>query len=181
MRRGEILGLSYYDIDFKEMEINIEKAVVTSSVVGDDEIRRKKTYLSDTKTYKSARTIPLPALLVPILKKCILLKKEMVLKGVNIKKEYEDLIFLSEEGNLINASNFDKSFKSFLKRCDVDYIKFHALRHTYATRQFENGTPVLTVSKLLGHTKIDITLDIYTHVLKKEKEKAIDTLSLINL
>ncbi|MCI1716509.1 MAG: tyrosine-type recombinase/integrase [Clostridium sp.] len=57
--------------------------------------------------------------------------------------------------------------------------KFHALRHTYATKQFENDIPLKTVSMLLGHSSIEITANIYTHVLKKEKEKSIDLLSNI--
>ena len=58
---------------------------------------------------------------------------------------------------------------------------FLTLRHTYATLQFENNIPLKTVSNLLGHSTINITADIYTHVLKKEKEKATDILNVLKM
>lgn len=180
MRRGEILGLKEKDIDYKENQIHIRRAVVTATKISEDGKRHKSTYLSSTKTGSSTRDIPLPHGLIPIIKKAIILKKEMVLNGVNINYEFKDIIFISKDGNLINASNFEKSWIYFLKRCGVEHKKFHSLRHTYATRQFEAGIPVKTVSKLLGHKSTDITLDVYTHVIKQEKEKAIDTLQLIS-
>lgn len=180
MRRGEILGLKESDIDYTENQIHIRRAAVTTTEISEYEKRHKKTYLSNTKTTTSVRDIPLPYGLIPIIKKAIILKKEMVLNGVNINKEFNDIIFISKDGNLINASNFSKSWIYFLKRCGVEHKKFHALRHTYATRQFEAGIPVKTVSKLLGHKSTDITLDVYTHVIKQEKEKAIDTLQLLS-
>lgn len=180
MRRGEILGLSESDIDYKENMIHIRRSVSTTYIYDNDGKKHKETYISDTKTYTSTRDIPLPKSLIPIIKKAISLKKKEILKaGPSYKEEYNNLIFLSEEGNLIDASNIDKSWIYFLKRCGVEHKKFHALRHTYATLQFENGRPLLTVSKLLGHSSIDITANTYVHVLKKEKEKAVDTLGLL--
>ncbi|WP_343828278.1 tyrosine-type recombinase/integrase [Clostridium subterminale] len=62
---------------------------------------------------------------------------------------------------------------------NVDYKKFHTLRHTYATNQFEGNTSLKTVSELLGHTDIYITANTYTHVLKEHKEKSIDIFNSI--
>ena len=72
-----------------------------------------------------------------------------------------------------------KQYKRFLKRLNIKYIKFHALRHTYATKQFEAGLPLKTVSVLLGHSDINVTANIYTHVMKKEKEKSIDIITSV--
>lgn len=180
MRRGEILGLKESDIYYKDNEIHIRRAVVTSYIYNDDGTKHKETFVDDTKTITSDRDIPLPASLVPIIKAAIALKKMDILKvGDSFNQENKDFIFLTENGNLIEAGNIDKSWIYFLKRCKVDHLKFHALRHTYATLQFENSIPLKTVSKLLGHASIEITANTYTHVMKKEKEKAIDTLSLI--
>lgn len=182
MRRGEILGLSERDIDYKNEIIHIKRAAVTTYVYDDNGKKSKKTYIDDTKTYTSRRDIPLPTSLIPIIKAAIRLKKEDMLKcGKSFNIENKNFIFLTENGNLIEGSNIEKSWIYFLKRCGVEHKKFHALRHTYATLQFENGRPLLTVSKLLGHSSIDITSGTYVHILKKEKEKAIDTLSLLNL
>lgn len=180
MRKGEILGLKESDIDYKEDIIHIRRTMITSYVYDEDGTKHKKTFLDDAKTYSSVRDIPLPKSLIPIIKAAITLKKIDMLKVADsYNKDNKDLIFLSEIGNYIEAGNIDKSWIYFLKRCEVDHKKFHALRHTYATLQFENDRPPLTVSKLLGHKSIDITMDVYTHVMKKEKEKAIDTLSLL--
>ncbi|WP_243129685.1 tyrosine-type recombinase/integrase [Clostridium sp. HBUAS56017] len=80
---------------------------------------------------------------------------------------------------MIDAGNIEKSWIYFLKKCKVKHKKFHALRHTYATLQFENDKPLLTISKLLGHANIDVTASTYTHIMKKEKQKAVDTLELL--
>ncbi len=88
-------------------------------------------------------------------------------------------ILLSELGRFINASNIDKNWIYFLKRINIEHKKFHALRHTYATKQFEKGIPLKTVSDCLGHNSIEITANTYTWVMKKEKEKTIDILSIL--
>ncbi|SCJ98920.1 Tyrosine recombinase XerC [uncultured Clostridium sp.] len=181
MRRGEILGLSENDIDYSNNVIHIRRSVSTTYIYDNTEKKHKETYISDTKTYTSNRDIPLPKSLIPVIKKAISLKKrDMVKAGPSYNKEFKNLLFLTEEGNLIEASNIDKSWVYFLKRCKVAHKKFHALRHTYATLQFENDRPLLTVSKLLGHSSIDVTANTYVHILKKEKEKAIDTLELLS-
>ncbi|WP_346962075.1 tyrosine-type recombinase/integrase [Clostridium sp.] len=74
---------------------------------------------------------------------------------------------------------FTRAWKRFLDRINVDYRKFHALRHTYATKQFEYNSPLKIVSELLCHTDIYITANTYTHVLKEHKEKSIDIFNSI--
>lgn len=180
MRRGEILGLKESDLDYMNNEIHIRRAMVTTYEFDDKGKKHKKTFLDDTKTYTSLRDIPLPESLIPIVKQAISLKKREMLKAAgSFNEKNKDLIFLSENGEYIDAGNVNKSWIYFLKRCGVNHKKFHGLRHTYATIQFENDRPLLTISKLLGHANIDITAGTYTHVLKKEKEKAVDTLSLL--
>ncbi|URS74477.1 tyrosine-type recombinase/integrase [Clostridium autoethanogenum] len=88
-----------------------------------------------------------------------------------------DYIFLNEQGNLINAGNLDKTWTKFLRFLNIPHKKFHALRHTYAAKQFENNIPLKTISMLLGHSSIEITANIYTHILKKGKEKSADIIA----
>ena len=179
MRRGEILGLKESDIDYKNKQIHINRTVVTAYIVDSKGCRHKKTYISTPKTFNSVRAIPLPIGLIDILKSTISLRDDILSAGVDLKEEYKDMIFVSKQGNLIEASNFIRSWKNFLKRCNIKYKKFHTLRHTYATKQFQAGVPTLTVSKLLGHSSTDITLDVYTHILKEDKNKSLDTLQAL--
>jgi integrase len=64
-----------------------------------------------------------------------------------------------------------------LKKAGVEFKKFHALRHTYATKLFEKGVPLKTVQKLLGHSDISITANIYTHVMPEQKIDAAEELN----
>ena len=100
---------------------------------------------------------------------------EKAASGTDIYRE-NDLAFPNEIGEPTNARNLTRSYKRILDRAGIKYKKFHALRHTFATRLFEREVPLKTVSKLLGHSDSSITADIYTHVLPEEKIKAIEKL-----
>ncbi len=178
MRRGEIIGLKESDISYKTNEIYIRRTVATTTIFDYDNNKSKKTIVQEPKTKNSVRDIHLPKSLVNIITKAISLKNEEKKKaGDSYNKDNLDYIFLSELGNLINAGNLDKTWAKFLRELDIPHKKFHALRHTYATKQFEAGKPLKTVSILLGHSSIEITANTYTHVLKKEKESVLDVLN----
>ncbi|MDU5211109.1 MAG: site-specific integrase [Clostridium sp.] len=181
MRIGEILGLSENDIDFNKKVIHINRIVACYTKI-DGDTRKKVKVLQSPKTKYSTRDIPLPDNLIPILNKVKSIKLKNKLKaGGSYNKEYSDLYFLTEDGNLIYPSNLNKSWKFFLARLDIPYKKFHSLRHTYATMQFRSNIPLKTVSKLLGHSKIDITANTYTHVLKEDLDKSADIFNVLKM
>ncbi|MDU5651345.1 MAG: tyrosine-type recombinase/integrase, partial [Clostridium perfringens] len=76
-------------------------------------------------------------------------------------------------------NNINKRFKKALIKANLEPKKFHSLRHTYATRLFENDVPLKTVSELLGHSNIQITANTYITVLEDEKKKVINQLDNI--
>lgn len=78
----------------------------------------------------------------------------------------------------MDAKNLRTSWERALKAADIPYIKFHALRHTYATKLIENGASLLTVSRLLGHSSIKTT-EVYAHVLNDTKAKEVELLNEI--
>lgn len=180
MRRGEIIGLKESDLDLKHNEIHIRRTVATTTVFDSDNNKSKQTIIQIPKTKNSTRDIPLPKSLKSIFKKALIIKTEERFKaGESYNTENQEFIFLSALGNFINAGNIDKTWAKYLKTLNIPHKKFHALRHTYATKQFENDIPLKTVSMLLGHSDISMTANIYTHVLKKQKEKSIDILEII--
>lgn len=182
MRRGEGLGLKWEDIDEDNNEIHINRTVSTVTFIDKLENRSIKTISQIPKTKGSIRNVPLSSSLTPIFKHIKAKQAENKLKaGASYSKNNDGFIFLTETGELINDSNISRAWKRLLTRCEVKYIKFHALRHTYATKQFEAGIPLKTVSSLLGHSTIEITSNTYTHVQKKEKEKSIDILNVIKM
>ena len=176
MRRGECLGLQWKDI--YDDEVHIERSSKTVALYDENSVKRYKSILQSPKTQKSKRVIPLPNSLKSILKdiRAIQAQNKLLAGSSYIDN---DLIFCTEIGKLLDDRNISRSFKRFLKSCDVEYKNFHALRHTYATKQFELGVPLKTVSVLLGHSDIYITANRYTHVLKHHKEQSVDFLKIV--
>ncbi|WP_243894595.1 tyrosine-type recombinase/integrase [Clostridium perfringens] len=104
----------------------------------------------------------------------------MIDRDSNIDIYFDNnLVFCTPTGNYLNESNVRKTFKKILNRCDLKEIRFHDLRHTFATRLFENGVPPKTVQTLLGHSDIATTLNIYTHVMKNTKDEAINKIDFL--
>jgi integrase len=87
------------------------------------------------------------------------------------------LVFATESGTLINPSNLrNRSFKPLLKRAELPEIRFHDLRHTFATLMLSNGEHPKIVQEILGHAQITLTLDTYSHVSPRMQAGAISRL-----
>jgi integrase len=83
-----------------------------------------------------------------------------------------DLVFPSNVGTPVTASNIRRAFRNLLKVSGLPKIRFHDLRHTAASLMLNHGIPVLIVSKRLGHSKPSITIDVYGHVIPSKQEEA---------
>lgn len=90
-----------------------------------------------------------------------------------------DYVFCNELGVPIDDKKPRRNLTSILKNLNIEPIKFHGLRKTYATRLFENDVPPKTVQELLGHSSIEITMDIYTQVMDYKKVEAVEKLDSI--
>lgn len=176
LREGELLGLKWSDIDFINKELKVQRSIKQVSIINSDGSREYKTIIQTPKSKNSIRTVPIPSSLIPILKEQDLQQKQDRLKfGASYANN--DFVFTTETGNLIDARNLLRSYKRLLKKAGIPYKKFHALRHTYATKLFEANVPLKTVQTLLGHSDISITANIYTHVMPKEKIEAAEKLN----
>lgn len=175
LRIGELLGLKWNDINFENKELKISRSIKRVKCFDENSDTKTKIIEQLPKTKYSIRTIPLPEVIINELKrhKNIILKER--LKAGEIYKD-NDLVFPNEIGGYIDARNLTKRYKRVLSRANIPYRKFHALRHTYATRLFENGVSLKVIQVLLGHSSMEITANIYTHVLPDEKVRAVDVL-----
>ncbi|MBE6064703.1 tyrosine-type recombinase/integrase [Clostridium cochlearium] len=173
IRLGELLGLKWSDIDFKNNTVSISRAIKRVTLIDDNGKRSSQILEQLPKTKTSIREIPIPSTIIEAL-------KQHQDKQLLIKKENKDLyndndyIFCDKLGNPLDPKRMPRNFKSILKKAGLKDIKFHSLRHTYATRLFEVGVPIKTVQALMGHSDITTTMNIYTHVMPEQKAKAVE-------
>lgn len=172
LRLGEILALTWNDI--KDNMVTVNKNIKNVK------INDKWTILlQDTpKTKKSNRTVPIPQNILSELEKHKLKQDDIKSKAGEMYKN-NNIIFATDFGTYIDPSNLNRRFKKSLKKAEIDPIKFHSLRHTYATRLFENDIQPKIVSNLMGHEDIQTTLNLYTWVLDSQKNKAVEVLDNI--
>ena len=175
LRLGELLGLKWSDIDFFNNEIKVSRSIKRVKCFDNDSSCKTKIIEQLPKTKYSERKIPIPKATINELKRHRSIIAQEKLKAGDIYND-NNLVFPNVLGGYIDARNLTKRYKAILKRANIPYRKFHALRHTYATRLFENGVPLKVIQVLLGHSSMDITANIYTHVLPKEKIRAVDVL-----
>ncbi|MBO0575143.1 site-specific integrase [Clostridium botulinum] len=176
LRQGELLGLKWVDIDIDNKQLKVERSIKQVSIISSDGTRKYKTIVQSPKTKNSIRTVPIPSSLIVDLKEHGKLQKQEKLKCGNFYND-TDYVFTTETGKTMNARNVTKSYERLLKKAKIPYKKFHSLRHTYATKLFEVNVPLKTVQMLLGHSDVSITANIYTHVMPKEKIKAVEKLN----
>lgn len=147
IRLGELLALTWNDIDFNSGIMNITKTAYRIKENGTPRI-----VVDKPKTKNSSRIIPLPKQLIEILKQ--------------VKKKSNSLYVLStRNGGMVGTREYQKTYQRILAKLDIPYKNFHSLRHTFATRAVEMGMDVKTLSEILGHKNPMITLQRYTHSL----------------
>ncbi|MGI6349918.1 MAG: site-specific integrase [Eubacteriaceae bacterium] len=173
LRIGEILALTSKDVE--DNIVSVTKSVRIVRIFDTETTWHYETVVSKPKTKTSIRTVPLPSSFHPYMLKIHELNKQ---QQRDFDYEPTDLLFPSLYGTFLNARNVTRSYKRALKSLDIEYRKFHSLRHTYATKLFEAGVDVLTISKLLGHTTTQTT-EIYAHVLKTMKTNVVESLNSI--
>ena len=177
VRLGELLGITWKDIDFTKKTISISKQV--NRLKDYSENAKAKTRLGiqeDTKTKTSNRVISISDILAERLKEYKQNQEEHIKQWGDI---YQNLgmVLAREDGYYIDPSTFRDNYKAILNKAGLKSYTFHALRHTFATRALEAGVPIKVVSKILGHASVQITMDTYMHVLPELQSEAMNRIA----
>lgn len=160
MRIGEVCALKWGDINFENGVIHVSKTV--QRIKNSDETSKTKVVVGSPKSKTSERDIPIPKFLVGLLKNFSVNKNGFIMSNTSRPTE---------------PRTIQNRFKSVLKKCGIRSVNFHFLRHTYATVCIENGIDPKTVSELLGHANVNITLNRYVHSNLELKKKYIENLN----
>ncbi len=171
MRRGEALGLTWKDINFKDNLIDINKSslYVSGKGIFDDE----------TKNESSKRVIKVPQSVIDSLKQLQI--EQFHKRQMLTDEDWQDCdkVFKASNGSPLHPDTLSSWFKRFLKRHNLPNCHIHTLRHTNASLLIAQGINVRTVSNRLGHAQTSTTENIYSHAIKTADEKAAETLEEI--
>lgn len=150
LRVGEILGLRWKDIDFENCLLRVTNNVV---VVG------CKKIIQTPKTLTSAREVPIPQELMEILAE---------------RKIQDDYFVIGQKDYPSGSRGVQRGGQCLFEKIGIEWKGFHAFRHTYATTMLEKGVNAKVVADLLGHSKVDTTLNIYSHTTNELKTRIVN-------
>ena len=157
LRRGELLGLKWTDIDWKNGIIKVRRQVARV----DGEIVE-----APLKTKNSYRAVSISPQAIEVLRE-------------QKRKNNDQYVFPSPNGGPISPDSVNNMLKRVLERAGIPKVRFHDLRHTFATIALQNGVDIKTVSGMLGHFSAGFTLDTYAHVTTSAQKEAAQTMGNI--
>lgn len=163
LRIGELCALQWKDIDLDNRILSVTKTLQRLFIKSIDSRNSTKVIISTPKTKASIRDIPLPTAIVPVLRK--------------VKSKNPNDYILTGKSKYLEPRTYRSYFDRFLNRNGIEHINFHGLRHTFATRLIEAGADCKTVSELLGHSSVVMTLNLYVHPQLEAKRQCIEMIS----
>ena len=167
LRRAEVCGLEWKDIDLKHAVLSIRRNAVYLPGHGVSD--------NEPKTKSSTRSIKIPQPCIPMLKEYRIWQTEQRLK-VGDQWNEKGRVFTRWNGEGLHPDTLTNWFSTFVKRHDLPYITFHGLRHTNATLLIAAGTDLRTVAGRLGHAQTSTTVNIYAHAIQSADAAAADAL-----
>lgn len=159
LRIGEVCALKWSDIDLKSETISVRRTIERIYFIKGNQ-RHTELVINSPKTQNSIRDIPLSRELIKMIRP--------LKKIVN-----DDFFLLTNEAKPTEPRTYRNYYKQLLKKLDIPDLKFHGLRHSFATRCIECQCDYKTVSAILGHANISTTLDLYVHPNLDQKKKCI--------
>lgn len=164
LRIGEVCALSWNDIDFENQIFHIRSTV--ARVKSTDSGVNSKLIIDKPKTKSSLRDIPIPSKLLTIL--------------VSMKKQSKGKYVVSAENSFVSPRTYEYRYHKILDEYNIPSVNYHTLRHTFATRCIEVGVDVKTLSEILGHANVSITLNTYVHSSMELKRQQLEKLSILS-
>lgn len=167
LRRGEVLGLRWSDVDYETRRIRVRQTVEPPASGSGGGVR-----MGAPKSNSSLRDFRAPEDLLELLQRHRAQQAQQILLLGRDRWQDLDLVFCNGKGEPIHPRTFQGWYWAARKAAGLPDLRFHDLRHTYATNQLRDGVMVTTVSKTLGHANVSITLNVYSHVLPDMDEHA---------
>ena len=149
IRIGELCALQWKNVSLSENAIKIEYTMQRLQIENLNALQKTRIIVTEPKSYAALRTIPLPEFVIDVIKPFAGSPNTYVLSG--------------ECKKIIEPRIMQNRFKAYLAEGKIEEANFHSLRHTFATRCIEAGFDVKTLSEILGHSSVKITLDKYVH------------------
>lgn len=164
-RLGEVAGLKWEDVDFQNGSISINRTI--ERLKNDDEKSKTKLMVLEPKTHTSKRIVPMPTFILDFLQ--VYYKKQ-----INIKKEY---YVYTNSYKKPDPRNIQYHFNKISRLLKIQ-SNYHTLRHTYATNCVMNNIDIKSLSEMLGHSNVSITLELYVHSSLEFKKVQVDKLKM---
>jgi len=175
VRRGELLALRWEDVNLVKGTATVKRTVARVRQEGGP--TKTKLIFKEPKRGKF-RTVPLAGFVLQALREH---KKRQAQEKLFFGQAYQDngLVFATEDGRPIDPRNFTRRYTGLLQRAGIEHTRFHNWRHTFATILLEQGEHPKVVQEMLGHARINITLDTYSHIMPGMMEAAAEKLDAV--
>lgn len=168
LRRGEVLGLRWQDIDFDRRTLTVRQTVTRT--------RRRGLYVDKPKTRRSRRTLPLPRFVLAALRTQLVFQEaERAAAGDRWRESGH--VLTSPIGTILEPRNFHREYVTFRDSIEgMPAVKFHELRHSMISLLTELGVAPRVIMEIAGHAQLDVTMNTYSHVRLEAKQDALDQL-----
>lgn len=165
LRIGEICALCWNDIDLNTRTIYVRHTVSRIKSAGG--ACKTELILDEPKTASSKRVVPIPTPLFYVL--------------MDYRKDATSIYVVSSTDSFVSPRTYDARYHRILSDCHLEDLNYHGLRHTFATRCIEAGVDVKSLSEILGHANVSITLNTYVHSSLEMKKSQLEKLTLLSV